>query len=168
VDTDTETAYIAVAPERVVEKYNPEAMGIALVAVLVDGTVYYFEKDELDRLFDLLCGLGTVVGVNDYVIDATKPYGNIPDSIEFVGIQTVVSDAVGKRVSLKNIASATLGRERDDPRRLPLEWQEGRRKSVNRSLKKDLLILRDLREAVKNGEVWVTDPESLEKRHIEL
>lgn len=168
VEMKTETAYATVAPERALDEYDPEAMGVALTGVLVDGTIYYFEKDELDRLFSLLGRLEVVVGVNDYVIDSLKPYGDIPPSTEFVGVQTVVSDAVGERVSLNNIASATLGRERDDPRRLPLEWQEGRRSAVKRSLKKDLLILRDLWGAVESGEVWVTDPDTLEERHIKI
>lgn len=162
---DTDTAYVAVAPERSVEEYDPEAMGVALVGVLVGDTVYYFESDELDRLFDLLRRVDTVVGVNDYVVDSLEPYGDVPS---FVGVQTVVSEALDERVSLNNISRATLGRERDDPRRLPLEWQEGRRKTVKRSLRKDILILRDVWDAVVNDEVWATDPDSLEERHVEI
>jgi len=164
VQDDGRTAYVAVAPERSVEEYDPEAMGVALVGALVDDTVYYFEKDELGRLFDLLGRVERVVGVNDYVVEALEPYGDVPS---FVGVQTVVSDAVGERVSLNNVARATLGRERNDPRRLPLEWQEERRKAVKRSLRKDLLILRDLWGAVVDSEVWVTDPGTLEERHVE-
>lgn len=160
----SETAYVVVAPRRSTEEYDPEAMGVALVGVLYDDTVYYFERDDLPRLFDLLNRADRVVGVNDFVVDVLAPHGEVDG---FVGVQSVVSDAVGERVSLENIARATLGRERDDPRRLPLEWQEGREKTVKRSLRKDLLILRDLDDAVRDGEVRVTHPETMEEKDVE-
>ena len=163
---ETGTAYVAVAPRRPTEEYDPVAMGVAVVAVLYDGTVYYFERDDLSRLFELLGGVERIVGVNDYVIEALEPHGDFPRS-SFVGVQTRISDAVGERVSLNNAARATLGVERDDPRRLPLEWQEGREKTVKRSLKKDLMILRDLDDAIREGDVWVTDPRTMEERAVE-
>jgi len=85
-----------------------------------------------------------------------------------VGIQKRVSDALGERVSLNNVAKATLGRERDDPRRLPLEWSEGRERTVKRSVKKDLLTLRDLDAAIHEGEVRVTNPRTMEERAVEF
>lgn len=162
---DETTAYVAVAPRRSTEEYDPTEMGIALVAVLYDGTAYYFERDQLPRLFELLGRANRVVGVNDYVVDALSPHGDVPEP--FVGVQERISEALGERVSLNNAAKATLGRERDDPRRLPLEWQEGREKTVRRALKKDLLILRDLDDAMSDGEVRVTDPETMEERVLE-
>ncbi len=163
---ESETAYVAVAPARSTEEYDPEAMGVAVVAVLYDGTVYYFERDDLPRLFDLLSRADRIVGVNDYVVEALAPYGDFPRS-SFVGVQTRISDALGERVSLNNAARATLGRERDDPRRLPLEWQEGREKTVKRSLRKDLQVIRDLDEAVRGGEVRVTHPRTMEETVVE-
>ena len=164
-----ETAYAAVVPQDTTDDYDPEAMGIAVVGVLYDGTVYYFEEEEVLRLFDLLERAERLVGVNDYVLDALGPYADEAELPPFVGVQSVVSDALGERVSLNNVAKATLGRERDDPRRLPLEWTEGREKTVKRSLKRDLLILRDLDEAVRDDEreVRVTDPRSMEEREVE-
>ena len=166
MESEDETAYVAVSPRRSTEEYDPVAMGVAVVAVLYRGTVYYFERDELARLFDLLGRAERVVGVNDYVVEALGPHGDVPTS-SFVGIQRRISDAVGERVSLNNAARATLGVERDDPRRLPLEWQEGREKAVKRALRKDLLILRDLDEAMRDGKVWVTDPDTMEERVVE-
>jgi len=160
----SETAYVAVAPRTSTDEYDPEEMGVGLVAVLYEDTVYYFEKDDLPRLFDLLDRPDRVVGVNDFVLDVLAPHGDVEG---FVGVQSVVSDAVGERVSLNNVARATLGRERDDPRRLPLEWQEGRKKTVRRALRKDLLILRDLDDAVRDGEVRVTHPETMEETVLE-
>lgn len=161
------TAYVAVAPRQATEEYDPVAMGVAVVAVLHNGTVYYFERRNLPRLFDLLETVDRVVGVNDYVVEALEPHGDFPLSA-FVGVQTRISDALGERVSLDNAARATLGRERDDPRRLPLEWQEGREKTVKRSLKKDVMILRDLDDAIREGDVWVTDPRTMEERAVEV
>ena len=163
---DGETAYVAVAPRRSTDEYDPAAMGVAVVAVLYDGTVYYFKRDELPRLFDLLERADRVVGVNDYVVEALEPHGDFPRA-SFVGVQTRISDAVGERVSLNNAARATLGVERGDPRRLPLEWQEGREKAVKRALRKDLMVLRDLDEAMLDGEVWVTDPRTMEERVVD-
>ncbi|MFP4188133.1 MAG: hypothetical protein ACLFR5_01840 [Halobacteriales archaeon] len=163
---DGETAYVAVAPRRSTDEYDPVAMGVAVVAVLYEDTVYYFRRDELARLFDLLASVDRVVGVNDYVVDALEPHGDFPRSA-FVGVQKRISDALGERVSLNNAARATLGVERDDPRRLPLEWQEGREKTVKRALRKDLMILRDLDEAMRAGKVWVTDPRTMEERVVE-
>jgi hypothetical protein len=161
------TAYVAVAPRHSTDEYDPEMMGVAVVAVLYDGTVYYFEKDELSRLFELLDTLDRVVGVNDYVVEALAPHGDFPRS-SFVGVQTRISDALGERISLNNAARATLGRERDDPRRLPLEWQEGRKNTVKTALKKDLLILRDLDDAMTEDDIWVTDPRTMEERSVEV
>lgn len=161
------TAYVAVAPRHSTNKYEPEKMGVAVVAVLYDGTVYYFEKDQLPRLFELLDTVDRIVGVNNYVPEALAPHGNFSRS-SFVGVQTRISDALGERISLNNAARATLGRERNDPRRLPLEWQEGRKNSVKRALKKDLLILRDLDDAIAEDDIWVTDPRTMEERSVEL
>jgi len=163
---DETTAYVSVAPRRSTEEYDPEAMGVALVAVLYEGTAYYFERDNLPRLFDLLGRAERVVGVNDYVVESLAPHGDVPRS-SFVGVQTRISDKLGERVSLGNAARATLGVERDDPRRLPLEWQEGREKTVRRALKKDLMILRGLDGALREGDVYVTDPRTMEERRVE-
>lgn len=163
-----ETAYVGVVPEETTEEYDPEAMGIAVVGVLYDGTVYYFEENEVLRLFDLLERAERIVGVNDYVLEALGPYADDAELSPFVGVQKRVSDALGERVSLNNIAKATLGRERDDPRRLPLEWSEGREKTVKRSVKKDLLILRDIDVAAREREVLVTDPSTMEERTVDL
>lgn len=166
-----ETAYVAVVPQETGGEYDPASMGVAVVGVLYNDTVYYFEEEELPRLFDMLGRARRLVGVNDYVVDALEPYASGEEEenalSEFVGVQSVVSDALGERVSLNNVAKATLGRERDDPRRLPLEWSEGRKKTVKRSLKKDLLILRDIDEAVRDGEVRVTDPRTMEEKVVE-
>ena len=162
------TAYIAVVPQDTADDYDPEAMGIAVVGVLYDDTVYYFEEKDVLRLFDFLERAERFVGVNDYVLDALGPYADNAELSPFVGVQSVVSDALDERVSLNNVAKATLGRERDDPRRLPLEWEEGREKTVKRSVKKDLLILRDLDKAVHEGEVRVTDPRDMEERTVEF
>ena len=177
-DETPETAYVAVVPRETTEDYDPAAMGVAVVGVLYDGTVYYFGEDDLPRLFDLLERAERFVGVNDYVVEALEPYtdertdgdgetdGDLPP---FEGVQTRVSDALGQRVSLNNVAKATLGRERDDPRRLPLEWSEGREKTVKRSLKKDLLILRDLDDAIRDDRrVHVTDPRTMEETAVEF
>jgi len=169
VSVTEDTAYVAVVPQDTTDDYDPEAMGIGVVGVLYDDTVYYFEEDELLRLFDLLERAERLVGVNDYVLDALEPYADETELPPFVGVQSVVSDALGERVSLNNVAKATLGRERDDPRRLPLEWSEGREKTVKRSLKRDLFILRDIDEAVLDGEreVRVTDPRTMEETVVE-
>ncbi|MDZ7687320.1 MAG: hypothetical protein U5J64_01125 [Halobacteriales archaeon] len=164
-DTE-ETAYVAVVPRETTDDYDPKAMGVAVVGVLYDGTVYYFGEDDLPRLFDLLRRAERFVGVNDYIVDALEPYAD-EGLTPFIGVQSVVSDALGERVSLNNISKATLGREREDPRRLPLEWSEGRKKTVKRALKKDLLILRDLDKAVREGDVRVTDPRTMEERDVE-
>jgi hypothetical protein len=161
------TAYVAVAPRRSTEEYDPEAMGVAVVAVAYDGTVYYFDRTRLARLFDLLRRAERIVGVNDYVVEALEPHGEFPRS-RFVGVQKRISDALGERVSLNNAARATLGVERDDPRRLPLEWQEGREKAVKRALRKDLRILRELDGSMHDGEVCVTDPRTMEERAVEI
>jgi hypothetical protein len=161
------TAYVAVAPRRSTDEYDPVGMGVALVAVAHEGTVYYFERGDLHRLFELLDTADRVVGVNDYVVESLEPHGDFPRS-SFVGVQKRVSDAVGERVSLGNVARATLGRDRDDPRRLPLEWQEGREKAVKSALKKDLRILRDLdAEMREGGEVLVTHPRTMEETAVE-
>ena len=162
------TAYISVVPRETTEEYDPEAMGIAVVGVLYDGTVYYFEEKEVLRLFDLLERAERYVGVNDYIVDALGPYAEDSELSPFVGIQKRVSDSLGERVSLNNVTKATLGRERDDPRRLPLEWSEGRERTVRSSVKKDLLILRDLDAAIHEGEVRVTDPRTMEERTVEF
>jgi len=168
VSVTEDTAYVAVVPQDTTDDYDPEAMGIGVVGVLYDDTVYYFEEDELLRLFDLLERAERLVGVNDYVLDALEPYAGDEDVLSpFVGVQSVVSDALGERVSLNNVAKATLGRERDDPRRLPLEWSEGREKTVKRSLKRDLFILRDIDEAVREGKVRVTDPSTMDEKVVE-
>ena len=166
-DSVTEkTAYVSVVPRETTDDYDPESMGVAVVGVLYDGTVYYFGEDDLHRLFDLLGRAEGFVGVNDYVVDALEPYAD-DELPPFMGVQAQVSDAVGERVSLNNISKATLGREREDPRRLPLEWSEGRKKTVKRALKKDLLILRDLDEAMREGEVRVTDPRTMEEISVD-
>jgi len=168
VSVPEETAYLAVVPRETTEEYDPEAMGIAVVGVLYDDTVYYFEENEVLRLFDLLERAERYVGVNDYILDALRPYADDSELSPFVGIQKRVSDALGERVSLNNVAKATLGRERDDPRRLPLEWSEGRERTVKRSVKKDLLTLRDLDAAIHEGEVRVTNPRTMEERAVEF
>jgi hypothetical protein len=167
VSVTEKTAYVSVVPRETTGDYDPEAMGIGVVGVLYDDTVYYFEEKEILRLFDLLENARRLVGVNDYILDALEPYADDSKLPEFVGVQSVVSDALGERVSLNNVSKATLGRERDDPRRLPLEWSEGREKTVKRSVKKDLLILRDLDEAIRDGEVRVTDPRTMEETVVE-
>ncbi|MDY6780055.1 MAG: hypothetical protein SV760_05850 [Halobacteria archaeon] len=170
---DGTTAYVSVATREESPDFDPEEMGVACVAVLLDGTVYFFEEDELGRLFKLLSSVDRVVGVNEFGLEVLEPYTRTVsfdvEKVEFTGIQAVVSDSLGERVSLNNVAKNTLGRERPDPSRLPLEWRSGRKETVRQALKNDVLILRELhRRASSQGYLWVKHPETLEERKVEV
>ncbi|MDY7082028.1 MAG: hypothetical protein SXQ77_06400 [Halobacteria archaeon] len=166
-----ETAYISLATAETSEEFDPAAMGVACVAVLFDGTVYYFEEDELGRLYDLLERVERLVGVNDFVVRALEEQGldTTTYDFDFIGIQSVVSDTAGVRVSFNNITTSTFGEERTDPIQIPLEWQSGNEETVKRALKKDVTLLSQLDEKLRgDGYVWITDPQTMEERKVSI
>lgn len=142
-------------------------MGIACVAVLIRDEAYFFEEDELSELMDLLSDVDRVVGVNDFTVRALEAEGH--ELTGFVGILSAVSRSLGKRVSLNNVSKHTLGRERPDSIKRPLEWSSGRKQAVRKSLEEDVRILRDLDDAVhSDGYLYVADPDTMEERRVDV
>lgn len=161
------TAYVSLATRESSEDFDPEEMGVACVAVLRNDETRFFEEPELPALQELLQDAERVVGVNDFTVRALKARGIEVEG--FVGLQSAVSRALGKRVSLDNVSKHTLGRERPDPVTRPLEWRSGRKQVVRKALEKDVRILRDLDEAVHgDGYVYVLDPDTMEERRVDV
>ncbi len=157
-------SYISSNPD---QGFNPDEMEFLCVAVLYNDRVYFFDEGEIDRLLDLLNGLKMVVGVNELFLDILEKYGE--PSFRYIGIQGLVSEELGERVSLANTARKTLGLERPEIAALPLEWREGHRGFVRRELKEDVLLIRELYQYInERGYVHITKPGSLEETTIDV
>lgn len=148
-------------------EFDVEEMGVACVAVLAGDRVYYFEEGDWSRLADLLTYADVVVGVNDFTRRAVE---HVADAFhaEYLGVQEEVSAAAGTRVSLDNVARATLDRPRPDAIQLPLEWRNDRRGKVRRALKHDVLLLRELHRRLEDDGVSYVDPDTMESRWVDV
>lgn len=161
--------YVSLATERLAEddEFDVEEMGVACVGALASERVYYFEEGDWSRLADLLGYAHLVVGVNSFTREGVEHVAGGFDA-DYLGVQELVSDAAGTRVSLDNVARATLDRPRPDAIQLPLEWQNDRHGKVRRALKQDVLLLRELHRRMQQGTVSYVDPESMEKRSVDV
>lgn len=163
---DDTVAYLSIVTRDASATVDPAEMGVAVAAVLVEDTVYFFTPDRFDRLGDMLSSVDRVVGVNDFAVEALASEGVAVES-PYHGLQALVSASLGERVTLANVARATLGAERPEMKALPLEWREGNRSEVRRQLKRDVRLLRALHERIEtDGAVHLTHPETLEETRV--
>lgn len=161
--------YVSLSTERLAEdgEFDVAEMGVACVAALAGDRVYFFEDGDWSRLADLLGYADLVVGVNSFTREGVEHVAGGFDA-DYLGVQEEVSEAAGTRVSLDNVARATLDRPRPDAIQLPLEWQNGRYGKVRRALKQDVLLLRELHRRMQRGAVFYVDPDTMETRAVEV
>lgn len=152
---------------------NIRGFGVAVAVIFDDEKngydVYLGEKKEdMEALKKRLEEAESVVGFNiiRYDYEVLAPYlGDLAHLEEKTfDILDYITERIGKRVSLNNVAKHTLGRKKKGYGiQMPLEWRAGKRMTVIRYCKNDVELVKDVYLfGKKNGYIMYFDPESLE------
>jgi len=144
-----------------IETDDPGDLGISIVSVYkrkidenlneVEGEMFSFWEDELEKMWPLFQEAKRIVGFNSLHFDvpALQPYTNLPLSkLSHFDILRVVKDVFGRRIGLDAIAKETLGKEKNDSaKNAPEYWKKHDKESLAK-LKKycemDVALTRDL------------------------
>lgn len=118
------------------------------------GSVYeFFLQPELERLLDRLRVASTIVGHNilsfDYAVLEADSGRNVRSELEEKTVDTLetIKEEHGRRVSLDELADATLGRRKDVVATgVPALWRQGRVLEVLNRNRSDVELSRDVFE----------------------
>ncbi len=145
--------------------HNPGKMGVS-IAVLYDSRDDQFHSYTQDRLKEMLPRLQTaplVVGFNiirfDYAVLAPHVQPFDLSKLPTVDMLALIHKQLSYRVSLDNIARATLNSKKSADGLMALRWwKEGRLDLIEQYCRQDVLITRDVfLHGLENGHVLFTN-----------
>ena len=117
------------------------------------GEFRLYQRDELEFLGDALGSADVVVTKNGARYDLPAlddflketPHGGMPPLKHHCDLQVLATEALGYRVSLDNLAWATLRRGKDASGAMaPTLWKEGRYSALHTYNMRDIALTRDL------------------------
>lgn len=145
---DVETRYSA---KEVGGWHNTAKMGVSVVVVYDSRTDAYvaYEQNEIPRMVEALNGIDVIVGFNivkfDYGVLAPHVQGVNLRELPTLDLLSCVYGQLSYRVSLDNIASATLGARKSADGLLALQWwKEQKLDLIKEYCQQDVALTRDI------------------------
>lgn len=122
------------------------------------GQYYAFEEHEMPEFEKLLLSAGRVIGFNIHHFDfpVLKPYLSLNiKKLQILDLMDGITQGVGFRVSLDNLAEQTLGARKSGDGLQAIRWyKEGKIDDIKKYCLKDVELTKNLYEfGIKNGHV---------------
>lgn len=144
---------------------NPADLKISVVGVYdyATDTQRVFEEKELSSLFPLLEGASMIIGYNSDSFDlpVLQPYypGNVAALSSF-DLLDDIKVRLGRRISLNDVAAATLGKKKSGHGLQAIEFfKEGRWEELKKYCLDDVMITKELFDfGVEKGEIRYPTP----------
>lgn len=147
-----------------VGKNDPALLDISIVGIHDSETDTYtsYLEEELSRLWPIIEHADMLIGFNSDHFDIpllNKYYPGDLARIKSIDIMKAVKDALGRRLSLGNIASATLGVAKSaDGLQAYTWWKEGKIDLIRKYCLDDVRITKELYEYIlKNKKILYRD-----------
>jgi hypothetical protein len=143
---------------------DPTALDIS-VATVYDSETKQFTTvtiDEIDRLWPIIEQADALVGYNSDHFDIpllNKYYPGDLSQIKSIDLLVEIKNALGRRLRLDSVASATVGAKKSaDGLQAVRWWREGNIKDIKKYCEQDVKVTRDVFEyALKHGHVKFKD-----------
>lgn len=153
-----------------VGKNDPALLDIALVAIHDSETDTFssFLEDGLDQLWPIIERADALIGFNSDHFDIPLLNTYYPGDltrIKSIDIMKAIQKSLGRRLALKNVAQATLGRGKiGDGLQAGTWWKDGEVEKVREYCIEDVRLTRELYDyALKHGKLIYRDgPNTLE------
>jgi DEAD/DEAH box helicase domain-containing protein len=143
------------------EEPDTQKLGITVVAIYdyKDNTQRIFTEKELGQLFPILESASYIIGYNVRHFDVQVLQGYYPGSVEnfpTFDIMDDVRDKIGRRLSLNELISTTLGLKKTGHGLQAIEfYKEGRWDELKKYCMDDTMLTKALFEyGIKNREVF--------------
>ncbi len=147
-----------------VGKNEPEALDISVVGIYDSMTDSYnsYLGHELGRLWPIMEQADSIVGFNSDYFDIpilNKYYSGDLKKIKSIDLMQEVRKVLGRRVSLANVAKATIGESKTgDGLQAITWWRNGEIEKLTKYCIQDVRITKKLYEyALKNGFLKIKD-----------
>ncbi|MEK7606053.1 MAG: ribonuclease H-like domain-containing protein [Patescibacteria group bacterium] len=158
-----------------VGKNDPALLDISIVGAYDSETDTYksYSVEELPQLWPLLEKADALVGFNSDHFDIpllNKYYPGNLLSIKSIDIMVAVKNALGRRLSLGNIISATLGLAKSaDGLQAYQWWKEGKIQEIRDYCLQDVKVTKDLFEYIqKNKKIKYRDGVDIKELKLEI
>lgn len=140
---------------------DPAKLGITVVAVYDyrDNSPKVFTEKELGKLFPILESASYVIGYNVRSFDVPVLQGYYPGDVSnfpIFDIMDDVRDKIGRRLSLNELISTTLGKKKTGHGLQAIEfYKEGKWEELKKYCMDDTMLTRELFEyGIRNQEVF--------------
>lgn len=147
-----------------VGKNDPTLLDISIVGVHDSETDTYtsYSQEELPQLWPLLEKADALIGFNSDHFDIpllNKYYSGNLLAIKSIDMMVTVKNALGRRLSLKNISTATLGLTKSaDGLQAYQWWKEGKVQEIRDYCLQDVKVTKELYEYIlKNKKIMYRD-----------
>jgi DEAD/DEAH box helicase domain-containing protein len=153
-----------------VGKNDPALLDISIVGVYDYETDTYssYAQEEFPALWALLERADVLIGFNSDHFDIpllNKYFPGELTALKSIDIMTSIKDALGRRLSLNNVASATLGLKKSaDGLQAYQWWKEGRVQEIRDYCLQDVKVTKDLYEHIaKNKKIKYRDGQDIKE-----
>ncbi|HBV00854.1 MAG TPA: hypothetical protein DEF00_00470 [Candidatus Taylorbacteria bacterium] len=143
---------------------DPASLSLACVCVHDSATDAYssFFEEDLPKLWPILEGADILIGYNSDHFDIpilNKYYPGDLRAIKSIDLMKEIQKALGRRIGLGAIASATLGKKKSADGGLAIQWwRQGEKKKVVDYCIDDVRITKELYDhALRHGKVKYVD-----------
>ncbi len=137
-----------------VGKNDPALLDISVVGVYDSETDTYssFVEEEFSSLWPIIEHADVLIGFNSDHFDIpllNKYYSGDLTRIKSIDIMTAIKNALGRRLSLANVAGATLGLKKSaDGLQAYQWWKEGKVDEIRKYCLQDVKVTKDLFEHI--------------------
>jgi len=137
-----------------VGKNDPALLDISVVGVYDSETDTYssFVEEEFSSLWPIIERADVLIGFNSDHFDIpllNKYYSGDLTRIKSIDIMTAIKNALGRRLSLANVAGATLGLKKSaDGLQAYQWWKEGKVDEIRKYCLQDVKVTKDLFEHI--------------------
>lgn len=143
------------------EEPDTQKLGITVVALYdyKDNTQRIFTEKELGQLFPILESASYIIGYNVKHFDVQVLQGYYPGSVENFAtfdIMDDIRDKIGRRLSLNELISTTLGKKKTGHGLQAIEfYKEGKWDELKKYCMDDTMLTKELFDfGIKNREVY--------------
>ena len=158
-----------------VGKNDPALLDISIVGAYDSETDAYtsYSVEELPQLWPLLEKADALVGFNSDHFDIpllNKYYPGNLLAMKSIDIMVAVKNALGRRLSLGNIVSATLGLEKSaDGLQATRWWKEGKVQEIRDYCLQDVKVTKDLFDHIqKHKKIKYRDGADLKELNLDI
>ena len=147
---DLETQYLL---EEVGGREFIHRLKVAVAGVLIEGEIYLFEENEINKLIELLRGSDLIVGHNLFRFDYRVLIPYVENRI-LEGLKNKTFDTwkeleklTGQWIALDDLGERNFGMKKlFDSKDVPIKWRNGAHQEVKEYLKNDLNMTQKLHE----------------------